>query len=96
MGKHYGKEIMQKVLEMKERGYSHRMIGDELGYSVEQIKTLVERYHKKQRHPILVLQKCGKPRKRSLLTEEGYQQRIKQLEMENDLLRSFLQAVGRM
>ena len=96
MGKHYGKEIMQKVLEMKESGYSHRMIGDELGYAVEQIKTLVERYHKKQRHPILALQKRGRQRKRPISTEEDYKQRIKQLEMENDLLRSFLQAAGRM
>jgi len=96
MGKHYWKETLPKVLEMKERGYTHRMIGDELGYSLEQIKTLVERYHKKQRHPILALQKRGRPRKRSLSAEEGYQQRIKQLEMENDLLRSFLQAAGRM
>ena len=96
MGKHYWEETLPKVLEMKERGYSHRMIGEELGYSLEQIKTLVERNHKKQRHPILVLQKRGRSRKRSLSTEEGYQHRIKQLEMENDLLRSFLQAAGRM
>lgn len=96
MGKHYWEGTLPKVLEMKERGYSHRMIGEELGYSLEQIKALVERYHKKQRHPIQVLQKRGRPRKRSLSTEESYQRRIKQLEMENDLLRSFLQAAGRM
>lgn len=96
MGKHYGREMLPKVLEMKAKGYTHRMIGDELGYSQKQVKDLVGRYHKKQRHPILTLQKRGRPRKRSLSTEEGYQQRIKQLEMENDLLRSFLQAAGRM
>ena len=96
MGKQYWKEILPRALELKEHGYTHRMIGDELGYTQEQIKELVKRYHRQQRHPIKALGKRGRPRKRPMSTEEEYQQRIKQLEMENDLLRSFLQAAGRM
>jgi len=96
MGKHYWKEIMPKVLELKESGYTHRMIGDKLGYTKEQIKELVKRYHRQQRRQIQPPKKRGRPRKHPISTEEAYQQRIKQLEMENDLLRSFLQAVGRM
>ena len=96
MGKQFGQEILPKVLELKEQGYTHRMIGEELGYSQVQIKKLVERYHRRQQHPILAWRKKGRPRKRPLSTEEEYQQRIKQLEMENNLLRSFLQAAGRM
>ena len=96
MGKQFGQEILPKVLELKEQGYTHRMIGDELGYSQVQIEKLVERYHKRQHDPILVWRKKGRPRKRPFSTEEEYQQRIKQLEMKNDLLRSFLQAAGRM
>lgn len=72
------------------------MIGDELGYTQEQIKELVKRYHRQQRYPIQALRKRGRPRKQPISTEKEYQQRIKQLEMENDLLRSFLQAAGRM
>ena len=96
MGKQFGQEILPKVLELKEQGYTHRMIGDDLGYSQVQIEKLVERYHKRQHDPILACRKKGRPRKRPFSTEEEYQQRIKQLEMENDLLRSFLQAAGRM
>jgi len=72
------------------------MIGEALGYSKVQTKKLVERYNKKQHSPIMISIKCGRPRKRPILTEEGYPQRIKQLELINDLLRPFLQAAGRM
>ena len=96
MGKQFGQEILPKVLEMKAQGYTHQKIGDELGYSRVQIKKLVERYNKKQRSPIKISIKRGRPRTCPISTEEGYTQRIKQLEMENDLLRSFLQAAGRM
>jgi len=96
MGKHYWKEILPKVLQLKESGYTHRMIGDELGYTLEQIEELVKRYHRQQRHPVQTPRKRGRPRKQPISTEKEYQQRIKQLEMENELLRSFLQVAGRM
>ena len=96
MGKHYWKETLPKVLEMKENGYTHRMIAEELGLSMDQVKRLLERYRRKQREPGKIPLKRGRLRKRPISTEEAYQQKIKQLEMENDLLRSFLQAAGRM
>ena len=96
MGKHYWKETLPKVLEMKENGYTHRMIAEELGLSMDQVKRLLERYRRKQREPGKIPLKRGRPRKRPISTEEAYQKKIKQLEMENDLLRSFLQAAGRM
>jgi transposase-like protein len=37
----------------------------------------------------------GRPRTRPLTTQKEYEQRIKQLEMEVELLRTFLQAAGR-
>ena len=49
MGKRYWKEILPKVMEMKEAGYTHKQIGEELGYSQEQIKQLVKRNRKKQK-----------------------------------------------
>ena len=96
MGKHYWKEILPKVLEMKEQGYTHRTIGKELGYTYEQIERLMYRYNRSNR-------KCsstipahrGRPRTRPLTTQEEFTAKIKQLEMENELLRSFLHAVGR-
>ena len=96
MGKHYWRETLPKVLEMKENGYTHRMIGEELGFSMDQIKRLLERHNRKQRAPQKIPLKRGRPRIRPLVGEQEYLERIKQLEMVNDLLRSFLQAAGRM
>ena len=95
MGKHYRDEVLPKVLEMEQQGYTHRMAAEELGYTYEQIKRLIYRYHKDQRDSVHLPAKRGGPRKRAMTTEEAFQARIKQLEMENDLLRSFLQATGR-
>ena len=95
MGKHYWKEILPKVMEMKEAGYTHKQIGEELGYNQEQIKQLVKRNRKKQKKQLTVQKQRGRPRKKPLSTEDEYQKRIEQLEMENDLLRSFLQEIGR-
>ena len=96
MGKQFGKEIIRQVLELKKQGYTRQMIGDELGYTKKQIKNLLYRQRKSKPGIIPIPRKRGRPRKRPITTEEEYQQRIKQLEMENDLLRSFLQAAGRM
>lgn len=49
MGKHYWKEILPRVLELESQEYTHRMVAEELGHSYEQIKKLVELYHKNQR-----------------------------------------------
>lgn len=96
MGKHYWKEILPKVLELEEQGYTHRMVGNELGYSKKQIEKLVARYRRKQREAGTSMSAHrGRPRTRPLNTQEEFAARIKQLEMENELLRSFLQAVGR-
>ena len=96
MGKQFGREILPQVMELRKRGYTRQMIGDELGYTKEQIKNLLSRQRASKSRKITIPAKRGRPRKRSFSTEEEYQQRIKQLEMENDLLRSFLQAAGRM
>lgn len=62
MGKHYWKRILPRVLELEVQGYTHRMAAEELGYSYEQIKKLVERYHKNQRKETLVAVKRGRSR----------------------------------
>lgn len=96
MGKHYWKELLPKALEMKEQGYTHRMIGEELGYTYEQIKRLMYRYNSSKRKcSSTIPARRGRPRTRSLTAQEEFTAKIKQLEMENELLRSFLQAVGR-
>ena len=96
MGKQFGKDIYPQVLELKAKGYTRQMISDELGYTKIQVKNLLFRQRKSKSGIIIIPRKKGRPRKRPISAEEEYCQRIKQLEMENDLLRSFLQAAGRM
>jgi transposase len=95
MSKHFGEAIIEQVLEMKARGMTRKAIGETFGLTKEQIKELVKRYNRKKRNPTVPKPK-GRPRKRPLTTEEEYIQRIKRLEMEVELYRSFLQAAGRM
>ena len=98
MGKHYGEKIIEKVLKMKADGLSHREIGKKYGLSKEQIRGLLKRYNKKERQRAkgLEIGLKGRPRTRSLSSEQQRELEIKRLKAENDLLRSFLQAAGRM
>jgi|AGTN01.2.fsa_nt_gi hypothetical protein len=95
MGKHFGESIIEQVLVMKERGITHRAIAKEFGLTKAQIKHLVKRYNRARRAPIVVSKHRGRPRKQSV-TKQDYLRRIKQLEMEVELFKSFLQTVGRM
>lgn len=95
MYKQFGDEIIERVLEMKAQGMTHQAIGESFGLTKDQIKRLVCRYNRKKRNPTVPKPK-GRPRKQPLTTEEELAQRVKRLEMEVELYRSFLQAVGRM
>ncbi|MEN6509199.1 MAG: transposase [Smithella sp.] len=95
MGKQFGKEIIPQVLELKKQGYTLQKIGDIFGYTKKQMKNLLYRQRTSKSGIMSFQRKRGRPRKRPMSTEEEYQLRIKILEMENDLLRSFLQAAGR-
>lgn len=96
MGKHFGKTIIARVLQMKDQGMTHQGIGEEFGLTKKQIKKLVERYNRKTRFPSVIPKRRGRPRKQPLTSEQDYIQRIKQLEMEVELYQSFLQLAGRM
>ena len=108
MGKQFGHIILEKVLEMKARGKTHRKIAEELDFTHEQINRLVERSNKNQRKIAagMTLTQKGRPPKNYVVSEEDKMAdlryklsrkdyRIKQLEMENELLRDFLKEAGR-
>lgn len=108
MSKHFGHIIAEKVFEMKRSGQTHREIAAELGYAHKQINELVKRENKKQRKLAagIAINKKGRPAKDCNVTEEDKiadlrykllrkDYRIKQLEMENELLRDFLKETGR-
>ena len=98
--KQFGDVILNDVLKMKAEGKSNREISEFYGFKSKYvIKQLIARYHRKQRKidaGIVILPK-GRPRKGTGLTDEQKKDNeIKHLKMENELLRSFLQIVGRM
>ena len=92
------KEIESVIISLREAGLTRQEIADELGLQKSQIKDWVRRYNKRQeqlRQGITPKRK-GHPRKHPLTTSEEYQREIDRLQMENKLLRDFLQSVERM
>ena len=87
-----------QILEMREAGMSRRMIADELGLELRQIENWINRRNRdraKLSHGIVPKRK-GRPRKRPLGTAEEFEKEIARLQMENKLLRDFLQLTERM
>ena len=87
-----------QILAMREAGMSRRIIADELGLELRQIENWINRRNRsKAKLSLGILPKRkGRPRKRPLSTVEEYEQEISRLQMENKLLRDFLQLTERM
>ena len=91
------KAIEMQIVSMREAGMTRQEIADELGLEKEQIKNWVARYNHRKTNLLqgLPVKSRGRPRKRPLTTEEDYTRTIARLQMENKLLRDFLQFTGR-
>ena len=89
------KQYEEIILRMVSEGRTQKSIAEELGLAPKQIKDFMYRYRagKKRTEPP---KRKGRPRSVAPHTEKGYQKQIRQLEMENELLRSFLHDIGRM
>ena len=92
------KSIETQIVSMREAGKTRQEIADELGLTKEQIKNWVARYNRRKAGLLqgLPAKPKGRPRKQPLTTEEDYVRMIARLEMENKLLRDFLQSTERM
>ena len=90
--------LESQILAMREAGLSRRMIADELGLELRQIDNWINRRNRTRAKLSLgiVPKRKGRPRKRSLSTAEEYEKEIAILQMENKLLRDFLQLTERM
>ena len=97
MGKHYGSQIIAKVLELKAQGLTNREAGSEFGLSLKQVTNLLNRHRRNEskRAAGIELKPKGRPRTRELSREEALELEIKRLEREVALYKSFLQAAGR-
>ena len=99
----YEKEIM----ELQKQGLSQGQIGERLGFRKEQIKGFCIRKREKDRKMAagVAIKKKGRPAKDVVTEEEKLadlryklarkEARIKQLEMENELMRDFLSQAER-
>ena len=98
----------KEILELKANGKTLREIGEILGFSYEQLHNFISRHNEKQRRLAagIAIKKKGRPAKDSEVTEEDKladlryklarkDARIKQLEMENELMRDFLSLTER-
>ena len=97
-----------EILRLKAEGKTRAEIGKKLGFSKEQIHNFITRYNEKQRKIAagVAIKKKGRPAKDSVVTEEDKladlrykiarkDARIKQLEMENELMQDFLSLTER-
>ena len=92
----------KEILELREQGLTKREIGEKFGFSKEQIKGVLQRKRRREERLSygILPKKRGRPPKEqttqcNTAAELQYQlarkeARIKQLEMENELMRDFL------
>lgn len=94
----YPKETVDKVKELRKLGLTHREIGEKLGFEMQQIKKLLERERRKERNQEkgIIPKPKGRQRTHTLTKQQLLELENKKLKRDNDLLRSFLHAVGRM
>ena len=76
------KELENIIISMREAGMTRQEIADDLGLTKEQIKSWVTRYNHRNKNIVegIALKPKGRPRR---------------LQMENKLLRDFLQSIER-
>lgn len=89
-------QIEDEIQRLHREGKTRREIADTLGLSLKQIKNWVNRYNKRQVKGIAVPKRKGRPQKNPMTKEHEMKLRIKELEREVTLYKSFLHAAGRM
>ena len=91
------KAVETQIVSMREAGMTRQEIADELGLEKAQIKNWVARYNRRKAGLLqgLPTKPKGRPRKRLSIAEEDHAQTIARLQMENKLLRDFLQSTER-
>lgn len=98
----------KEIIRLWEEGKTLRQIGEVLGFTHKQMKDFKTRYNQKQRKIAagISIKKKGRPAKDSVVSEEDKladlryklarkDAKIKQLEMENELMRDFLSLIER-
>ena len=98
----------KEILELRAQGKTRREICEKFGFSIKQMENFITNYNRRQEKIAagIAIKKKGRPAKDSIVTEEDKladlrykltrkDARIKQLEMENELMRDFLSLTER-
>ena len=101
-------KYQKEILELKSQGMTLREIGELYGFSYEQVHNFISRHYEKQRkiEAGVALRTKGRPPKDYEITEDmkinelkyiiaRKDNKIKRLEMENELMRDFLSLTER-
>ena len=101
-------EYEKEILELRAQGKTGREIREKFGFSKKQYDNFITRYNRRQDKIAagIAVRKKGRPAKDSVVTEEDKladlryklarkDAQIKQLEMENELMRDFLSLTER-
>ena len=107
-GYRHMQEYEKEILELRAQGKTGREIREKFGFSKKQYDNFITRYNRRQEKIAagIAIKKRGRPAKDSVATEEDKladlryklarkDARIKQLEMENELMRDFLSLTER-
>ena len=90
------KELLPKIEEMLEAGKTQREVENHFGLTGKRtIHELLKRERRKKRQKTIPARR-GQPSSLAPRTKQQYEKRIERLERDNELLRSFLHAAGRM
>lgn len=91
------KEIEPEIMRMREEGKTRSEIAEILGLpSYLTVKRLISRINRKHKNLVAMpLKKRGRPRKSPITSQKALEIEFKRLQMENELLRSFLLEAGR-
>lgn len=84
------------IQQMREEGRTRQEIADALGLEKVQVKNWVNRFNRRQKRMPVIPKRKGRPKKRPMSEPEAMALRIRELEREVELYRSFLQVAGRM
>ena len=101
-------EYEKEILELRAQGKTGHEIREKFGFSKKQYDNFITRYNRRQDKIAagIAVKKKGRPAKNSVVTEQDKladlryklarkDARIKQLEMENELMRDFLSLTER-
>lgn len=84
------KQHYEKIKELHEAGHSYREIGEQLGYTKEQIKECMRRSRRLEHQQTIIPDRRGRKAKQDPKTWEAMEKELRYLRQENALLRNFM------